>query len=91
MSIDPQKPVLQAAYVGDSGYAIFRMDPNGTIYLVNKFAEQQHGFNFPFQLARTELNQGDDPESAITVELPVEKDDIIIVGSDGLFDNLHVG
>lgn len=52
VTLDPARSLLQTAYVGDSGYAIFRQHTNGTVFLVNKFTEQLHGFNFPFQLAR---------------------------------------
>lgn len=90
VSLDPDAPVLKAAYVGDSGYAIFRVDPEGNVQLVNKFKEQLHGFNFPFQLARPDLDQGDSPDVAIIADLEVQTHDILIVGSDGLFDNIHI-
>lgn len=33
---------------------------------------------------------GDDPYLAISQEFPIEENDIVVVGSDGLFDNVFV-
>jgi protein phosphatase PTC7 len=55
--------------------------------LVIRFAsrEQQHSFNFPFQCG----TNGDDPMKAESLAHPVNHGDIIVLGSDGLWDNLH--
>ena len=45
-------------------------------------------FNAPFQLGRT-LDIGDGPEVALVSEIGVEDGDIILVASDGVFDNLY--
>ena len=41
-------------------------------------------FNFPYQLGTS----GDDPMSANQETHPVEDNDIFILGTDGLWDNL---
>ena len=46
-----------------------------------------HGFNFPMQLAH-DKEVTDDPKSAVCASLRVNKGDIVILGSDGLSDNL---
>jgi protein phosphatase PTC7 len=47
--------------------------------------EQQHEFNFPFQVG----TNGDDAFKADNFEHEVEEMDIIIVASDGIFDNMY--
>ncbi|KAM3700900.1 hypothetical protein ACB098_05G131700 [Castanea mollissima] len=73
---------LRAINVGDSGFMIFRNSK-----CVYKSPIQQHGFNYPYQLGN--IMTCDKPCSAIvtTVErlLP---GDIIVLGTDGLLDNM---
>ena len=47
--------------------------------------EQTHGFNFPYQIG----TGGDDPEKAETQVHSIDHNDILVVGTDGLFDNLY--
>lgn len=54
-----------------------------------QFKEQQHQFNFPFQLTR-KGHGGDDPYQSICEDFITEENDIVVVGSDGLFDNVFV-
>jgi protein phosphatase PTC7 len=71
---------LFTANLGDSGFVLVRGSE-----VVYASPPQQHGFNYPFQLS----NGGKDrPLHADRVQLQVEAGDIIVVGSDGLFDNL---
>lgn len=53
-----------------------------------QFVEQQHSFNFPFQLAMSQYG-GDDPHHSICGNIRVQPGDIVVVGSDGLFDNVQ--
>lgn len=75
---------LRTANVGDSGYMILREMAAGKYDLVHKSVEQTHSFNFPFQLG----TNGDSPNSAQTAEHRLRARDLVIVGSDGLFDNM---
>jgi hypothetical protein len=51
--------------------------------------QQQHSFNCPFQLASHELRpEADAPEDADLYEVELMPGDILVVGSDGLFDNM---
>ena len=47
--------------------------------------EQQHAFNFPYQVG----TNGDNPNKAESNAHNVKNGDILVVGSDGLWDNLH--
>lgn len=61
--------------------------------LVKKSEEQQHYFNTPFQLSipppgyQAEV-VSDQPDSAVTDNFPVEDGDVILIATDGVFDNL---
>jgi hypothetical protein len=57
--------------------------------IIFQFKEQQHGFNFPFQLSMKKF-KGDDPYDSICIDIIVKKGDIVVVGSDGFFDNIFV-
>jgi len=69
-----------ALNLGDSGFRVIR---NNLIILTSR--EQQHAFNMPFQLG--ELSE-DKPEHGIRTTSTLKDGDLIILGTDGLFDNL---
>lgn len=71
---------LHILNLGDSGFAIFR-DNEFKI----KSVEQTHSFNYPYQLGAG----GDSPSKAELFETNIEKDDLIVLATDGLFDNLY--
>lgn len=48
--------------MGDSGFVVFRLI-DGEVDKVYQSPEQEHEFNFPYQLAANGM--GDDPEKAI--------------------------
>ncbi|KAH0458686.1 hypothetical protein IEQ34_011500 [Dendrobium chrysotoxum] len=73
---------IHAVNLGDSGFIIVR---DGSTIL--RSPVQQHDFNFTYQL---ESGNGCDlPSSAQVFTLAVEAGDVIVVGTDGLFDNLY--
>eukprot|EP00850_Spirogloea_muscicola_P004090 SM000017S02830 [mRNA] locus=s17:525356:526611:- [translate_table: standard] len=72
---------LHAANLGDSGFVVIR--EGRTLF---KSPSQQHGFNFPFQLGS---DGSDSPQSAQVFEVPVAAGDVLVVGTDGLFDNVY--
>lgn len=47
--------------------------------------EQQHSFNFPFQLGTSSRDSSKDTQS---FTLKIQEGDIVVLGSDGLFDNV---
>jgi len=78
------------ANLGDSGFMIFRKGE-----VVFKTDEQQHGFNFPYQLGKVQGRDGryythgnDRAGDAERYSFKVMEGDIIVAGSDGLFDNV---
>jgi protein phosphatase PTC7 len=74
---------LRWAYVGDSAFAVFR---GGR--LVVRSQPQQHYFNCPFQLRAV---GGDSVSDAAAGEFPVKEGDVVVAGTDGLFDNVFDG
>ncbi|TVU29098.1 hypothetical protein EJB05_20646, partial [Eragrostis curvula] len=75
---------LKWAYVGDSGFAVFR---DGR--LLRRSQAQQFYFNCPFQL-NSASNSTSVSEAAVG-EVPVKEGDVVVVGTDGLFDNVSDG
>ncbi|KAJ1993298.1 hypothetical protein H4R33_000707 [Dimargaris cristalligena] len=71
---------LRVANLGDCGLAVVRRGE-----FVFRTEEQQHSFNFPYQIG---TGCADRPEDAQVFAFKVQRGDIILVGSDGLFDNL---
>lgn len=73
---------IHAINLGDSGFIIVR--DGCTVF---RSPVQQHGFNFTYQLESG--NDGDLPSSGEVFNVPVLAGDVIIAGTDGLFDNLY--
>ncbi|GMH17510.1 hypothetical protein Nepgr_019351 [Nepenthes gracilis] len=73
---------LHAINLGDSGFIVVR--DGCTVF---QSPVQQHDFNFTYQL---ECGTGGDlPSSGQVFTIPVAPGDVIIAGTDGLFDNLY--
>lgn len=76
--------LLKVCNLGDSGVIGYR---RGRIFV--RTDEQQHYFNCPFQLgSEGEDTISDHPDAAISFVVPIEPLDIVVLASDGLFDNL---
>ncbi|XP_071692672.1 probable protein phosphatase 2C 80 [Rutidosis leptorrhynchoides] len=73
---------LHAVNLGDSGFVVIR--DGCTIF---HSPVQQHDFNFTYQLANG--NEGDQPSSGQVFKIEVAAGDVIVAGTDGLFDNLY--
>ena len=63
---------------------IFRNNEQNNASLVYEYEEHTHGFNFPFQIG----SEGDNPNTSLTKQHEINHNDILIVGTDGLFDNV---
>jgi protein phosphatase PTC7 len=72
---------FDALNVGDSGFRIVRDN-----HVVYGSKEQQHSFNLPYQLGPS---SNDQPEHGDSYKYTLKDGDIVIVGTDGLFDNLY--
>jgi protein phosphatase PTC7 len=69
------------ANLGDCSLLLIR---NGNVVFQTK--EMQHAFNFPLQIG---THSRDEPmKDAEKSEVEVEKGDVVVLGSDGLMDNL---
>ncbi|KAK7321745.1 hypothetical protein VNO77_32649 [Canavalia gladiata] len=73
---------LHAINLGDSGFMVVR--DGCTIF---RSPVQQHDFNFTYQLECG--SNGDLPSSGQVFTIPVAPGDVIVAGTDGLFDNLY--
>ena len=80
---------------GDSLIAVFRPKPSratpGSFFYYPIFVSEEHQyeFNFPYQFGTaTEL---DNETDNLFMSLKAQEGDIVIIGSDGLFDNVHIG
>ncbi|KAL8143582.1 hypothetical protein V2J09_016614 [Rumex salicifolius] len=73
---------IRAINVGDSGFVVIR--DGSTVF---HSPPQQYGFNFPYQLGND--TGADVPSSGQVFKFPVIAGDVIVAGTDGLFDNLY--
>ncbi|KAL5558084.1 hypothetical protein UlMin_034295 [Ulmus minor] len=73
---------IHAYNLGDSGFIVVR--DGCTVF---RSPAQQHDFNFTYQLESG--NRGDLPSSGQVFTVPVAPGDVLIAGTDGLFDNLY--
>ncbi|XP_021287060.1 probable protein phosphatase 2C 55 [Herrania umbratica] len=74
--------ILHAVNVGDSGFMVFR-----DAKLVYQSPIQQRDFNYPYQLGNSKTSDG--PDMAMELFVRVKAGDIVVLGTDGLFDNMY--
>ncbi|XP_070572999.1 protein phosphatase PTC7 homolog [Ptychodera flava] len=84
---DNENHIVYTANLGDSGFLVVR---GGKV--IHRSEEQQHYFNTPFQLSISPPGLGvvlsDTPESAVSSEFGLKEGDLILMATDGLFDNM---
>ncbi|XP_049348179.1 probable protein phosphatase 2C 55 [Solanum verrucosum] len=80
ITLNSVKNTIVAANVGDSGFLLINKGK-----IIYKSSIQQRGFGCPYQL---ENCNSDNPSVAQKMELNVEIDDILMVGTDGMLDNI---
>lgn len=85
LTLEPSTGLLHAAYLGDSVFASFRATPYHGYVEDFVAQEQQRVFNQPYQVG----TNGDRPEQCLVGVRQAQVHDVIVVGSDGLWDNLH--
>ncbi|XP_016983380.1 protein phosphatase PTC7 homolog [Drosophila rhopaloa] len=91
LTLNREDGTLYTANIGDSGFLVVR---SGAV--VCRSLEQQHHFNTPYQLSAPppghDVNVlSDGPESADTIEFPVKPGDVILLATDGVYDNVPEG
>lgn len=79
---------LYTANLGDSGFLVVR---NGRV--LHRSQEQTHAFNTPFQLTvppggQLDNHYCDRPEMAESTRLSLQPHDLVLLATDGLFDNM---
>ncbi|KAL3662942.1 hypothetical protein V7S43_011888 [Phytophthora oleae] len=83
---------LRAINLGDSGFLLCRLqrdeEQGGALrwQVVHETTNQCHYFNCPYQLGFGA--NGDKPEMGEVYELEAQEGDVVVLGTDGLFDNL---
>ncbi|CAL4968093.1 unnamed protein product [Urochloa decumbens] len=81
LSLD--RTALRWAYIGDSAFAVLR---GGKV--IYRSVLQQHRFNCPYQLSSN--GHGDSLKEVKVGGMSTMMDgDVLVVGTDGLFDNMH--
>lgn len=84
LTLHPQLGSLNAYYLGDSVYSI--INPTNESYRIAP--DQQYSFNFPVQIG----TNGADPLSGVLhnyKEGEILPEEVIAIGTDGIWDNLH--
>lgn len=77
----PAHPHLRIAHIGDCLIGVIRQNE-----LIYRSSEQQHRFNYPYQLGPQSPTTPQ--KDAIRIDLPVQEGDVIVLATDGLGDNL---
>jgi len=87
-SLDQSQGMMKTTNLGDSGYLILRPRSNdegkAVLDKVFRSKEQQRRFNHPYQCG----TNCDPPLDAYDTQHQMKKSDIVVMGSDGLFDNV---
>ena len=93
ITYDPHEQQIAYANLGDSGLLVVRSPsaPSSSSPVppsaFQKSRERQHSWNCPLQLG---TGSGDRPSDAEVDRIDVEDGDVMVVGTDGLFDNLSL-
>ena len=94
--VDTLQGRLAAANIGDSGFMLLgrgvgshRGDGSsrGQLQVRYRSPQQEHSFGHPYQLGHHA--GADSADDAMLSTMPMYPGDVLVMGSDGLFDNLH--
>lgn len=85
MQLDPNRRMLVAANLGDSGFVVIR---NSKVFARSK--PLQHYFDCPLQFGAYPeyVEATDTADMADLYRVPLHEGDVIVAGSDGLWDNV---
>ena len=83
--LDNEDPILRALNLGDSGYMLLRRPESDKPYeAIFRSEEKQYKFNHPYQCG---TNYKMPWHSDVHLHV-VKQDDVLIMGTDGVYDNL---
>jgi protein phosphatase PTC7 len=97
--VDHRLNRLHVANLGDSGFLVYRRNSNKSAKTAScagrvliRSTEQQHAFNFPFQLTPYlgRSLEADLPAAAQLYSADLQHGDLVFFASDGVFDNLYI-
>ena len=77
--------VVHALNLGDSGFRVLSRGDTLPAMVKARSSEQTHDFNYPYQLG---TGSKDSPQDGDQYELRVAAGDLVVLGSDGVWDNL---
>lgn len=86
----PKKKEVEVVNLGDSKAIIFTKS-SGEYRIKKESDEQEHFFNCPYQLS-LDLGNGncaDSPDKADVFKCELEDNDVVLLATDGLTDNIH--
>jgi len=93
LTVDTGTGLLRAANLGDSGFLVYGRQPNhpaatdrNKYTLKYRTSQLEHSFGCPYQIGHHA--QGNKVEDADVAQFHVRVGDIIVMGSDGLLDNV---
>ncbi len=89
-SFDKNLGILKNYNLGDSYCVVLRQNENKEYKMIMESFIQQHEFNYPYQLSNLPHGLIHLPNSIKKFEIQLEKNDIIISSTDGLWDNLFL-
>lgn len=82
--------MLRSANIGDSGFAVLRRDDDEEhdTHVVYRSAQQEHDFGRPYQLGHHA--HSDTAADAMLADVRLRPNDVIVAGTDGVFDNVSL-
>ena len=84
LSLD-RSGVVHALNLGDSGFRVLSRGHTLPAMVKARSSEQTHDFNYPYQLG---TGSKDSPQDGDQYELRVAAGDLVVLGTDGVWDNL---
>lgn len=89
LTINLNQGRLNSANLGDSGFIVIGCRDYGSDYqLVFRTPQQEHEFGRPYQLGHHQYSSP--PHKAMLYNFQIFSGDTIIMGTDGLFDNVFL-
>lgn len=87
--VDPSTGNVRSANLGDSGYLhLAPSAQSGPLIVKGKSVPQEHCFGWPYQLGAHPTSDG--PQECASGTFSVDRGDALLLGTDGLWDNLHL-